>query len=400
MIKGRKKPSAVSPDPDDSAESTVKERMGTLTQAIRKNERDISNLKAAVVERDIKIERIKQELNNAIGELVRVKRSKSFLTGYYLVHPKALARDTAHTARVTAKRQIVKIKDLPAATKAQMVYASKDFLDRPVVRDQNTSTAVILHLYFSETWPEFSSRLQALTKHSFDLFITLPKQNASFAKTILDDYPNAYILKVPNRGRDVLPFMQVAPLLLLHGYEYVLKLHSKKSVHRNDGNDWLSGMLNSLVPSDPPLLRQLFETLSNKSTGVVGPQGQYVSLSVNFKENHHYISKLLKKIRSLRISDQVSRDRTSYGFFAGTMFWARLDALRPILEQGFTAIDFDAERGQIDATFAHALERVFCLIPELDSKTMYEVGESGLRLIDYKTDNIPDWSDVYIGPKT
>ena len=373
--------------------------IGTLIQAIQNNERDIADLNKAITRENQQAGELRLKLSQAMVELNRAKQSKSFLTGYYLLHPKALARFSVQTMRRSAKKSKAILSDMPEVIKAQRAYASKNFLKRPIVRSENTKIAVVLHLYFTETWPEFGERLKTLQTSPFDLFVTLPENNASFAEIIVKTYPNVYILTVPNRGRDVLPFMQIAPLLLSHGYEYLLKLHSKKSAHRTDGSDWLSGMVRGLIPSDPAILRRLLETLDDSSTGIIGPQGQYVSLPVNFNENKHYISLLLTEIRSQRISQHVSNSRGDFGFFAGTMFWARLDALRPIIGQNFTVKNFDPEKGQIDATFAHALERIFCLVPELDGKSMYEVGDAGVVRIDYKTGNIPDWSEVYIAPK-
>jgi lipopolysaccharide biosynthesis protein len=43
------------------------------------------------------------------------------------------------------------------------------------------------------------------------------------------------------------------------------------------------------------------------------------------------------------------------------MFWVRLKALRPMLDANFDEWEFEPEAGQIDGTFAHAIERVFAL---------------------------------------
>ncbi len=41
------------------------------------------------------------------------------------------------------------------------------------------------------------------------------------------------------------------------------------------------------------------------------------------------------------------------------MFFARVDALKPLLSLGLTDDDFDIEAGQVDGTIAHAIERCF-----------------------------------------
>jgi lipopolysaccharide biosynthesis protein len=49
---------------------------------------------------------------------------------------------------------------------------------------------------------------------------------------------------------------------------------------------------------------------------------------------------------------------TSLDFPSGSMFWARPDALRPILDLGLTLDEFPEEAGQVDGTVAHAIERL------------------------------------------
>lgn len=264
-------------------------------------------------------------------------------------------------------------------------------------RTENTVACVVVHLYYIESWNLFSEKLKELRSIAYDLYVTMPEKNRDFEPRIRQDFSDARIVYVPNRGRDVLSFMELKDVLLKKGYQYALKIHSKKSTHRTDGEDWLRDMVEALLPSSTELQEQLRSALDNKQTGVVGPEGQYLSLVVNFDANSRHIMAILDSMYPGReMGTKIERARNDYGFFAGTMFWARLDALVGISHIQLSR--YELERGQIDGTLPHALERLFSLVPEIDGKDVYEIGAT-LKKVPYKTTNIPDWSDVYIGSK-
>lgn len=366
--------------------------------SVLNNEEEIKNLKHSLSEQNQDLLRLREEISLTKSETTRLLQTKSFRTGFYLLHPNALARRNAQLAKSAAKRNIFKLKQQKGLTKIRYEYRKKDFLSRPILRDKNTQIALIIHLYYTEVWQEFQSRLKLIDR-PFDLFITLPRQHAEFAPVIESAYPQAYIILVPNHGRDVLPFMQLSPRILAAGYEYALKLHSKKSKHRTDGEEWLSDMVDKLLPENRKIMELLITTLNKKETAIVGPAGHYVSLQVNYEANGISILTILKKVYSKATCRKIHNDRAMYGFFAGTMFWMRLDNLKPLINQKFSIANYEIERGQIDGTFAHAMERAFCLIPEISNKKLYEIDGKGLHPIDYEKGIIPNWSDIYIGPK-
>lgn len=259
--------------------------------------------------------------------------------------------------------------------------------------------ACVIHLYYVESWVFLKKKLNQIKAFDYDLFVSLPAHNAKFKEQILKDFPDAFVYESPNRGRDVLPFISIAEVLYTSGYSSVLKIHSKKSTHRTDGGDWFKDMVNSLVPESKTLQKKIVDTLSKPDTGVIGPKDQYTSLTVNFDANGSHMTNIVNRLYSKEDAyTTLQVDRSDFGFFAGTMFWLRLDSARPLLKL-VNARKFESEAGQIDATFAHALERLLCVIPEMESKNIFELKEKSIEPVAYDSGVVPDWSSVYIGPK-
>ena len=49
---------------------------------------------------------------------------------------------------------------------------------------------------------------------------------------------NYQIITSDNRGRDIRPFIKVLSSIYSEGFGNICKLHTKKSLHREDGQNW------------------------------------------------------------------------------------------------------------------------------------------------------------------
>ena len=272
------------------------------------------------------------------------------------------------------------------------IYSSEKF-NEPFSMVPSSNIAVVIHLYYTDMLPYFLEKLENISHIKYDLFITVPDHRTAEVIDIKIKLPEARVVVVPNCGRDVLPFVEVIRKIQNQGYIKVLKLHSKKSPHRSDGELWRDKIINSLLPKNKKLLDGLLKTLDNKKTALIGPSGEYMSLLVNFSATAHYVKNLVGKIVDTKDADDLTRTSDEYGFFAGTMFWARIDALTEIVND-ISAEDFEPEQGQEDSTLAHGLERLFNVIPELQGRSMFEVTKDSVEKVSYHTTNIPSWSEV------
>jgi lipopolysaccharide biosynthesis protein len=165
---------------------------------------------------------------------------------------------------------------------------------------------------------------------------------------------DADIVVCENRGRDVLPFLQVAGRLYDEGVRIVLKLHTKRSTHRQDGETWRRELVEKLLaPERATSILAAFR--QRPELGLVASEGHLQPLSYYWGANQANVEYLCR--RTGIPTPDPGHDR----FIAGTMFWARLDAMLPLLDSHLGTWEFEDEAGQVDGTLAHAVERVFCL---------------------------------------
>lgn len=220
---------------------------------------------------------------------------------------------------------------------------------------RTASAALVVHLFYRDLLDELCA-LIANVPGPMDVFITVaddaPVEWVSELRTKL---PNAYVLAVPNRGRDILPFFLLLPVLQQFGYAAVCKLHSKKSPHRKDGQDWRASLWQGLFsPQAVAAARKAFD--SDKSLGLLAPVNALTDLSQRdtYTNNRPWLDRLLKHIEPRR-----AKGNYRLRFPAGSMFWFRVNAMPSMAELGISAADFEVELGQVDGTLAHALERLF-----------------------------------------
>jgi glycosyltransferase involved in cell wall biosynthesis len=244
-----------------------------------------------------------------------------------------------------------------------------------------TDLAIIVHLYYKDSWALISKKLEKVN-HPFDLYLTVPENNREMiVKRINKFHRNTKIITIKNRGRDVLPFMQLVSRIG-DKYQYFLKVHSKKSLHRSDGNIWLESMLDQLVPSD---CSGIIKILKKNNTGLIGPEDHVVSLLKYMGGNKEKIQHIMKFITTRKMTIKILNHPEYYPFFGGTMFWGRFDFILPLINNGINAKDFNHEKGQLDGTTAHAIERLLGgILHTIENKRMYSTKNGEVVLLTRK----------------
>lgn len=233
------------------------------------------------------------------------------------------------------------------------------------INNKRHKTAMILHIYYPELWEEIDSYLDNLN-NDFDLYVSIPKNVMFSIEKILNKYPYAYIYRCPNRGRDIGPFIKIFSEINKFDYEYICKIHTKKSVHREDGDIWRNEILTELLGSIPEIEKIKLQ-LDIDDIGIIGPKNHLLSTEYFMGGNEKIISELADELNLLYWGEPFT-------FIAGSMFWFKPSAISPILRLSLNESDFPFELSQKDGTLAHAIERLICLIA---SKQGYKVIQTG-----------------------
>jgi len=225
----------------------------------------------------------------------------------------------------------------------------------PVLRfDPNRDrkpVAVLAHIYYPDLWEEFCAKLTALDI-DYDLFVTVTwrgSETEALIDRISHAFPDAFVTAMPNRGRDILPFVSLVNAGAFDGYAAVCKIHTKKSPHRPDGQDWRRHLIDGVMPQSgaKPMLAAF---LNNRDAAFWVADGQCFEGSEWWGSNQEKAAALLRRVE-IRVED------SRLTFPAGSIYWVKPIVLGMIKALHLTEEMFEPEEGQVDATLAHAFER-------------------------------------------
>jgi lipopolysaccharide biosynthesis protein len=215
--------------------------------------------------------------------------------------------------------------------------------------------AVVLHLHYDELWSEMESVLSHISE-PFDLFVTRTSKDQEVEEKIKAAFPEAYILHFENRGRDILPFIALVLSGVLFRYTLICKLHTKKSLHRCDGDQWRHMLVDGVLGNEQ-MVREITTAFDrDPDLGIVVADNQIYGLNPEeWADNWEKIYTLGSRIGLQKIDDTPP-------FPGGSIYWIRPFILRQIAALQLTPDDFEPEPLPPDGTTAHALERLIGLI--------------------------------------
>ncbi len=184
--------------------------------------------------------------------------------------------------------------------------------------------------------------------------------------------PHAMIHRVPNLGRDLGSLVELAGAGIFDGYDAILKVHTKRSPHRIDGDAWRVALIDRLMPSpdgDPPDRRA---AAADPAVGLVVPSG-----SLHGAETWGS-NQVLVEALAARIPFAFDPDTLRYP--AGSMYWARPWVLRRLADLQLGREHFEPEASHVDGSTAHALERFVGVSAQASGLEVVDAADVSARL--------------------
>lgn len=231
---------------------------------------------------------------------------------------------------------------------------------------------VVAHVYYPEVWFDIEDRLVRIPE-PYDLVISLVEGRTEVLEPeIAERLPHAVVHRVPNVGRDLASLVELAGAGVFDGYDAILKVHTKRSPHRHDGDAWRVALLDGVLPS-PEGVHRIIELLrSDDSVGLVVPNGSLHGPET-WGSNQVLVEALVARIPLAFDPDQLR-------YPAGSMYWARPWVLRRLADLELGSEHFEPEAGHVDGSTAHALERYVGVAAQASGLDLVDSADVASRL--------------------
>ena len=218
---------------------------------------------------------------------------------------------------------------------------------------------VHLHVYYHDQVVYFIEKMKNISGCEWDLLVTYSEYDGRTEALIREFRPDAGFLKVENVGYDVWPFISVLKKIDFAGYDYILKLHTKNvSPTKNRINGlalkneaWRNILVDSILADPSQFSKCLAHLEKDSRCGIVYAYELAKHRSAGLPEDLSALENEAKRIGVTSLDGE---------FVSGTMFLARLDALRLIRDADINVEMFASHKSASHSkgSPAHVYERL------------------------------------------
>lgn len=268
---------------------------------------------------------------------------------------------TARLVRALGIRGL--LKRMNAAGKAPLLLPTdSDVFPEPVASTElELRVGVMVHMFYDDLVAEFADYLARIPV-PFALMVSVidarAEEKANTYFSVLPHVQSLHIRIIENRGRDIAPLLVTFREEIL-ALDVVGHIHTKKSLYAgSEQTAWRRHLLDTLLGDANRVGRHLGLLQADPKIGILYPE-TFRGVPV---WGHTWLSNF-EVCRELGSRLGIAIEANRYiDFPAGSMFWARVPALRPLLKLGLRIEDFPTERGQTDGEIQHAIERLLVAV--------------------------------------
>lgn len=242
--------------------------------------------------------------------------------------------------------------------------------------------ALHIHAYYPDILRQMLRRFKRTVHSPVDIFLTTDSEDKATAirQLLQRDFPHLQVPKLrvcENRGRDIWPWLQLAPELA--AYDVAGHLHTKKTVVTvaRYGMVWREELLDSLLGRFSQI-RDAFA--ADPLLGIVIPDVPSIFKFPLYRYDYssdtigkRLLMETWKRLGSERPIDFPGMDMLVFPY--GSMFWYRPKALEPLWQAHWDLHEIPEEPVPNHGTLLHALERLlvyvawergydFCVAPQ------------------------------------
>lgn len=220
-------------------------------------------------------------------------------------------------------------------------------------------------MYYHDSWDKvFRDQLKVIDKFSpvimINLCLDIP-DNSIVINSIKKDFPSAFIITTPNKGKDIGGKLALIHMFIECGIkaDYIIFLHDKISPHSITGDQWRTTLFSIIDSKNIPGIIKEFS--DNNKIGIVGAK--------NFVKNEYDKKKEVWETTNIKkLEEMISLYHLTindHRFVAGTMFWIRSSIIHNFFTK-FSPLDCRKllEEGdptdQYEGTYTHSWERILC----------------------------------------
>lgn len=250
----------------------------------------------------------------------------------------------------------------------RQVFSPLDGATREVA--STTRVALHAHFYHELGARDLAARLFT-NKTECDLFLSTDTEvKAEHLRSAFANHRGGIDIRImPNRGRDIAPFLTgLAREISDGGYDVFGHVHGKRSLdlYATLGNLWREFLWENLVGGAYPMLDLAVSAITSQpDIGLLIAEDPHL---VGWNGNRAIAERLAKRMGIVTPLEDF------FDFPLGTMFWARPGALQPLVALHLEWEDYPVEPVPNDGNILHALER---LLPYATTHAGFRI--AGLR---------------------